>query len=188
MLVGEAVNASLAPGAAGPLHRAWVDALRRHPQLGPRTAVERTAVVARHLLDVGDVDAAVPALLEAAAAAIDARAFAAADASHRRAIALAGDRLPLLVPDLVAVFDNGAQAAWLAGDPIRAVSLGFSGDRGGRRVARIGARTAPSAAPGRLSRRGRRAGPGHRASSRPCLPPPHQGSSDGARCWSWVGC
>lgn len=123
-LVGEALVASLPVGAAAGLHAAWAAVLRRHPELGPRSPVERTATVARHVLSAGDPDAAVPALIAAAQAATDARAFAAADAGFGRALALAGDRLAGLVPDPVAVLDAAAQAAWLAGDPVRAVALG----------------------------------------------------------------
>lgn len=120
-LIAEAILAGSPADRIAGLHETWADALVGRPDLGPRSPVERTARIARHLLAAGTRERAVPALVAAASAALEARAFEAAHQAYERALTEFSPGM--LSPDrLTELLEAAALAAMLAGAPRTALA------------------------------------------------------------------
>ncbi|WP_347352159.1 AAA family ATPase [Intrasporangium sp.] len=112
-LLRESVTDSLLPGERLRLHRAYAAVLAEHPRLGP------VAELARHAAAVGDLPTAVTASRAAARAALAVGGPQDALGHLERALCWLDEDDP--ARDEVTV--TAAEAALLAGDPVRAVGL-----------------------------------------------------------------
>jgi DNA-binding CsgD family transcriptional regulator len=126
VLVREVIVAGLSPPRRRELHLRLAAAIDARPSLGGASRLERASRLADHRLMAGDGSRAVVALLRAAAAAEDARAFGTADEAYARALDAwrsIDDEVALARVDRADVLDRAARAASLVGDPRRAIRL-----------------------------------------------------------------
>lgn len=122
-LVAEAVYADLLPFERSRLHLRLAEALAAHPSPGDSS---RAAAIAGHRLAALDVAGALPAFLEAGAAAQRVGAFAEAGQHFATALQLwdrVDDAAALTAVDRAFVLQEAAHSKYWAGDPERAVSL-----------------------------------------------------------------
>jgi class 3 adenylate cyclase/tetratricopeptide (TPR) repeat protein len=122
-LVAEAVDAELLPGERVRLHAACAAALEASATF---TEPTRSTRMARHWFAAHDLPRALGASVHAGRAAVAARAFAEAQALFERAIEIwarvpdADERAGCSETDAILL---AADAAWLAGEPRRAITL-----------------------------------------------------------------
>ncbi|MDX1658226.1 MAG: AAA family ATPase, partial [Nitriliruptorales bacterium] len=123
-LVREVIYDDLLPGERTSLHRAIAETLEAHPDAAARGAGTVDAEVAHHWYVAHDSARALRASLRAADAATQAAAYTEAFRNYERALEL-WDGAPDAVEDKTRteVMDAAADAAHLAGEPRRAISL-----------------------------------------------------------------
>jgi ATP/maltotriose-dependent transcriptional regulator MalT len=125
-LVQEVVQGDLLPGERGQLHATLARALTAHPELAGGTPAQTAAELAVHWYEAHDLVQALPAAITAGEAAEQALAFAEAQRHFERALDL-WDQVPDVAArpplDRAGLLGRAAQAAYLAGDLERAITL-----------------------------------------------------------------
>jgi predicted ATPase/DNA-binding CsgD family transcriptional regulator len=125
-LLQEVIDADLLPGERHRLHGILARTLAAHPEWAGGTPAERAAELAVHWYASGELARALPAVVDAGMAAMQALAFAEARGHFERALEVweqvpaAADRLAL---DRAGLCEQAAEAAHLAGDQPRAIAL-----------------------------------------------------------------
>jgi ATP/maltotriose-dependent transcriptional regulator MalT len=125
-LVQEVVQSDLLPGERRQLHAALARSLTEHPELAGGTPAQTATEVAVHWYEGRDLGRALPAAITAGTAAEQALAFAEAQRHFERAVDL-WDQVPAVAAglplDRAELLGQAAEAAYLAGDQQRAVTL-----------------------------------------------------------------
>jgi DNA-binding CsgD family transcriptional regulator len=125
-LLQEVVEADLLPGERSQLHAALARSLTAHPMLAGGTSAQIAAEVAVHWFESRELAQALPAAVAAGEAAEQALAFAEAKRHFDRALDL-WDQVPDVAAglplDRAELLGRTAQAAYLAGDLQRAITL-----------------------------------------------------------------
>ena len=129
-LTQEALYAEVLPGERAQLHAAFARVLTQRPELAGPNRLAEPALLAYHWGRAHDPARALPAAVEAGLRSQATYGFADAQGHFETALALwdqVADPGGGLGLDRVAVLQHAAESAYLAGDPIRAITLTQAG-------------------------------------------------------------